>query len=87
MAPIRHALMRGPAGDDPCAGRGVAALSVQAVGTALSMASLSSLFGYAITRGPVLRRTLALAPAMGFVTLTFGAWYALGALGAVPYVL
>lgn len=65
----------------------VAALGVLAIGTALSMASLSSLFGYAITRGPVLRRTLAVAPAMGFVTLAFGAWYALGALGAVPYVL
>jgi ABC-type nickel/cobalt efflux system permease component RcnA len=71
----------------PVQAEAVAALSVLAVGTALSMASLSSLFGYAITRGPVLRRTLALAPAMGFVTLAFGAWYALGALGAVPYVL
>ena len=63
----------------------VAALAVLTIGTALSMASMSSLFGYAITRGPVLRRTLALAPAMGFVTLAFGTWYALGALGAVPY--
>jgi ABC-type nickel/cobalt efflux system permease component RcnA len=71
----------------PVQAEAVAALSVLAIGTALSMASLSSLFGYAITRGPVLRRTLALAPAMGFVTLAFGAWYALGALGAVPYVL
>jgi ABC-type nickel/cobalt efflux system permease component RcnA len=71
----------------PVQAEAVAALSVLAIGTALSMASLSSLFGYAITRGPVLRRTLALAPAMGFVTLAFGAWYALGALGAVHYVL
>jgi ABC-type nickel/cobalt efflux system permease component RcnA len=65
----------------------VAALAVLTIGTALSMAFLSSLFGYALTRGPVLRRTLALAPAMGLVTFAFGAWYALGALGAVPYVL
>jgi ABC-type nickel/cobalt efflux system permease component RcnA len=65
----------------------VAALLVLAVGTALSMAALSSAFGYAITRGPVLTRMLALSPAMGVVTLAFGGWYVLGAIGAVPYVL
>ena len=65
----------------------VAALVVLAAGTALSMAVLSSAFGYAITRGPVLTRMLAFAPAMGVVTLAFGGWYTLGALGAMPYVL
>ena len=65
----------------------VAALVVLALGTAVSMAVLSSAFGYAITRGPVLRRMLAFAPAMGVLTLAFGGWYALGAVGAVPYVL
>jgi ABC-type nickel/cobalt efflux system permease component RcnA len=65
----------------------VGALVVLALGTAISMAVLSSGFGYAITRGPVLRRMLSFAPAMGFLTLAFGAWYALGAVGAVPYVL
>lgn len=65
----------------------VAALVVLALGTAISMAVLSSAFGYAITRGPVRRRMLAFAPAMGTLTLAFGAWYALGAVGAVPYVL
>jgi ABC-type nickel/cobalt efflux system permease component RcnA len=65
----------------------VAALIVFALGTAVSMAALSSAFGYAITRGPVLRRVLAFAPAMGVVTLAFGGWYALGAVGAVPYLL
>jgi ABC-type nickel/cobalt efflux system permease component RcnA len=65
----------------------VAALIVLAAGTAVSMALLSSAFGYAITRGPVLTRALAFAPAMGVVTLAFGGWYTLGALGAVPYVL
>jgi ABC-type nickel/cobalt efflux system permease component RcnA len=65
----------------------VAALVVLALGTALSMAALSSTFGYAITRGPALRRMLAFAPAMGTLTLLFGGWYALGALGAVPYPL
>jgi hypothetical protein len=65
----------------------VAALFVLATGTALSMCVLSSAFGFAITRGPVLRRMFALAPAMGVVTLGFGCWYTLGAVGAVPYVL
>ena len=65
----------------------VAALTVLALGTALSMSLLSSAFGYAITRGPALRRMLAFAPAMGVVTLAFGGWYALGAVGAVPYLL
>jgi ABC-type nickel/cobalt efflux system permease component RcnA len=65
----------------------VAALMVFALGTALSMAALSSAFGYAITRGPVLRRMLAFAPAMGVLALAFGGWYALGAVGAVPYLL
>jgi ABC-type nickel/cobalt efflux system permease component RcnA len=65
----------------------VAALMVLAAGTAVSMALLSSAFGYAITRGPVVRRMLAFAPAMGFATLAFGCWYTLGAVGAVPYML
>jgi ABC-type nickel/cobalt efflux system permease component RcnA len=65
----------------------VAALAVLALGTAVSMALLSSAFGYAITRGPALHRMLAFAPAMGVATLAFGGWYALGAVGAVPYLL
>jgi ABC-type nickel/cobalt efflux system permease component RcnA len=65
----------------------VAALAVLAVGTAFSMAMLSSTFGYAITRGPVLTRMVAVAPAMGCLTLAFGCWYTLGAVGAVPYLL
>jgi ABC-type nickel/cobalt efflux system permease component RcnA len=65
----------------------VAALFVLALGTAVSMAALSSAFGYAITRGPVLRRMLAFAPVMGVLTLAFGVWYTLGAVGAVSYVL
>jgi ABC-type nickel/cobalt efflux system permease component RcnA len=65
----------------------VAALIVFALGTAISMAALSSALGYAITRGPVLRRMLAFGPAMGMLTLAFGGWYTLGAVGAVPYVL
>jgi ABC-type nickel/cobalt efflux system permease component RcnA len=67
--------------------KAVAALVVLALGTAISMAALSSAFGHAITRGPVLGRMLAFAPAMGVVTLAFGGWYTLGAVGAVPYLL
>jgi hypothetical protein len=65
----------------------VAALFVLAAGTAVSMSALSSGLGYAITRGPVLSRTLAFAPALGTLTLMFGVWYTLGAVGAVPYLL
>jgi ABC-type nickel/cobalt efflux system permease component RcnA len=71
----------------PGTAQAVAALTVLAAGTAVSMAALSSAFGYAITRGPVLNRMLALAPAMGLLTFAFGGWYLLGAIGAVPYVL
>jgi cytochrome c biogenesis protein CcdA len=65
----------------------IAALMIFALGTAISMALVSSALGYAITRGPVLRRMLAFAPAMGVMTLAFGCWYTLGAVGAVPYLL
>jgi ABC-type nickel/cobalt efflux system permease component RcnA len=71
----------------PARTEAVAALVALAAGTAVSMALLSSAFGYAITRGPVLTRMLAFAPAMGLLTLAFGGWYTLGAVGAVPYLL
>jgi hypothetical protein len=51
------------------------------------MAILSSGFGYALSRGRVVRRMLALTPAFGTLTLVFGAWYALGALRTIPYPL
>jgi hypothetical protein len=63
----------------------LAALVVFAACTAVSMAVASTTFGYAITREPVLRRFIAVAPALGAVSLAFGAWYALGAVHAVPY--
>ena len=62
-----------------------AALAVFAGAAALSMALLSSAFGYALARGPARGRLLALTPAMGVVSLVFGAWYALGAVGVLPY--
>jgi hypothetical protein len=65
----------------------VAALFVLALGTALSMVVMSSAFGYALTRGRLIRRMLALAPSMGAAALVFGGWYTLGAVGLVPYLL
>lgn len=63
----------------------IAALVVFAACTAVSMSVASTTFGYAITREPVLRRFIAVAPVLGAVSLAFGAWYALGAVNAVPY--
>jgi ABC-type nickel/cobalt efflux system permease component RcnA len=62
------------------------ALAVFAAGTALSMALFSWAFGHALASRP-LRYTLRRAvPAFGIAGLLFGTWYALGALGTVPYV-
>jgi hypothetical protein len=63
------------------------ALALFALCTAISMAAASTTFGFVLTREAVARRYLALAPALGVVSLAFGVWYALGALDAVPYVL
>jgi ABC-type nickel/cobalt efflux system permease component RcnA len=65
----------------------VTALALFAAATALSMALVSSLFGRALATGPARRRFATLAPGFGSIALLFGAWYALGATGAVPYVL
>jgi cytochrome c biogenesis protein CcdA len=64
----------------------VAALALFAFFTAVSMALASTTFGYALSRGPVLRRFTQLAPALGALSLTFGVWYSLGAVNALPYV-
>jgi high-affinity nickel permease len=66
---------------------GVLALAVFAVFTAVSMALASSSFGWVLSRGPVRRGYGLLAPALATASLAFGAWYALGAVEAVPYVL
>jgi ABC-type nickel/cobalt efflux system permease component RcnA len=70
----------------PGAGERVAALVVLALGTAVAMAAVSAAFGYALGRGPLLRRFERAAPALGVLSLAFGVWYALAALQAVPYV-
>jgi hypothetical protein len=65
---------------------GIVALGLFAACTALSMAAASATLGVVLTRGPVLRSYLTVAPAFGVLSLAFGVWYALGALSVVPYV-
>jgi hypothetical protein len=59
---------------------GALALLCFALFTAVSMSLASTGFGYALSRGPVLRRLMALAPALGALSLAFGGWYALSAI-------
>jgi high-affinity nickel permease len=59
----------------------VIALAVLAVFTALSMTVLTTAFGTAFARLPLLQ----VIPALGTLSLAFGVWYALGALSLAPY--
>jgi high-affinity nickel permease len=59
---------------------GVLALLLFAAGTAVSMALVSSAFGYALARGPVARLVGPLMPLVGVASLGFGVWYAAGAI-------
>ena len=61
------------------------ALLIFAAGTAVSMAILSTVFGLAIASGPIARNFERVAPVLGVLSLAFGAWYALGALGMMVY--
>jgi high-affinity nickel permease len=63
----------------PSHAEAVAALVLFAFFTAVSMAMASSSFGYVLSRGSVLRWYLALAPALGALSLAFGVWYAASA--------
>jgi high-affinity nickel permease len=65
----------------------VAALGLFALCTALSMAVLSTGLGFTLERGRVSRVFPALAPILGLLSLSFGVWYALGALQVAPYYL
>ena len=69
----------------PSPSEAVVALLVFAAGTAVSMALLSTVFGFAIAAGPVARNFERLAPVLGTLAAAFGIWYALGALGVVGY--
>jgi hypothetical protein len=63
----------------------VGALLLFAVGTAFSMALLSTTFGLLVSGGPIARNFGRVAPALGALSMAFGGWYALGALGLVAY--
>jgi high-affinity nickel permease len=54
--------------------------------TAISMAILSTGFGHVLERPRMQRAFGRAVPALGAFGLCFGTWYALGALGVVPYV-
>ncbi len=66
---------------------GVAALTVFSVCTALSMAVLSTGFGFTLTSARVQRSFNLIAPVLGLASLAFGVWYALAALNMAPYTL
>ncbi len=61
------------------------ALLIFAVGTAVSMAILSTAFGLVIAGGPIRRNFEYVAPVLGILSMAFGTWYALGALELVTY--
>ncbi len=69
----------------PDHGVGIAALLLFAAFTAVAMGLASTLFGRALA-GHLSSRRSAVTPALGTFNFAFGAWYALGALDAVPYV-
>ena len=55
------------------------------MGTAVSMALLSTAFGLVLAGDPVARNFERVAPVLGVLSMAFGVWYALGALGVVIY--
>jgi ABC-type nickel/cobalt efflux system permease component RcnA len=61
------------------------ALLLFAAGTAVSMALLSTAFGLVIAGGPIARNFERVAPVLGVLSMAFGVWYALGALGVIVY--
>ena len=71
----------------PDPGQAAGALLIFALGTAVSMALLSTGFGLALAAGPIARNFERVAPVLGILASAFGIWYMLGALEAVPYPL
>jgi hypothetical protein len=65
----------------------IAALGLFASCTALSMALLSTGLGFTLGRSRVAAAFPAVAPVLGVASLSFGVWYALGALNVAPYYL
>jgi hypothetical protein len=64
----------------------IAALVLFAGATAVSMAAASAALGRVLASGPGRRSFATLAPGLAVFGVLFGAWYSLGAAGAVPYV-
>ena len=58
----------------------IAALLLFAGATALSMALMSTAFGHVLARRPITRRLAQVVPVLAGASLTFGVWYAWGAL-------
>jgi high-affinity nickel permease len=65
----------------------VVALGLFALCTAISMAVLSTGLGATLGTGPVRDSFHRIAPVLGFSSMAFGVWYALGALSLAPYYL
>jgi ABC-type nickel/cobalt efflux system permease component RcnA len=65
--------------------QGVIALFLFAAATALSMALVSTAFGYALVRGPMARRLESWVPVFGGAGVCFGLWYAVEALRGVAF--
>jgi len=64
-------------------GEGVLALLLFAAATALSMALVSTAFGYALVHSRAPRRLERFVPVMGIAGMVFGAWYTVAALHAL----
>jgi ABC-type nickel/cobalt efflux system permease component RcnA len=63
----------------------VASLTLLAIFTAVSMALLTTGFGFTLSSMPVRSSLNAVVPTLGVVSLGFGIWYGLAALGFAPY--
>jgi high-affinity nickel permease len=66
-------------------GLAVGALAIFAACTAASMCALSTGFGLTLGRAGTAGLLARVAPVLGFASLAFGVWYALGALNLAPY--
>ncbi len=64
---------------------GMAALVLFASGAAVSMALVSTLFGWLLARGSITQRVSSLVPLLALGSLVFGAWYVIEAMhGSAP---
>lgn len=67
-------------------GTATAALLIFAAGTALSMAIVSAVFAFVLTRGAVRRQVHRIMPVFGMASLAFGIWYGVVALAGLGRV-